>query len=75
MNKRHFWLMVVCCLAPLVGLAAIFLFKIPVNTVIYIALLLLCPLLHILMMGQMGHDHRGSSHSEHIHHGETAKKN
>lgn len=73
MNKRHLWLMVLCCLAPLVGLAAILLFKIPASTVIYIALLLLCPLLHFLMMGQMRHEPGGDFHN-HDHQAKIAEK-
>ncbi|MEW6030281.1 MAG: DUF2933 domain-containing protein [Chloroflexota bacterium] len=67
MNKRHVWLMLLCCLLPIIGIAAIFLFKIPVNTVLYFGLLLLCPLAHFFMMGQMGHNHGGEQHSGHVH--------
>lgn len=66
MNKRHIWLMLLCCLLPILGLAAIFLFKIPVNTIMYLGLILLCPLAHFFMMGNM-HDHDQKSASQHNH--------
>lgn len=56
MNKKHMWLMVACCLIPLVGLAAIYIFKIPVNTVVLVGMVFFCPLSHFLMMGLMGHE-------------------
>jgi predicted Na+-dependent transporter len=58
MNKRHALIMLACCLIPLVALGAIFIFKVPVNNVLYFGLVLLCPVLHLLMMGSMlKHDH------------------
>jgi len=65
MSKKHALIMVACCLVPIVALAAIFLFKIPVSSVIYFGIVLLCPVLHLLMMGNMmkhgdsAHDHAG----------------
>ena len=73
MNKRHLWIRLLCCLLPVVGLAAIFLFKIPVNTVVYFGLILLCPLAHFLMMGKMGHSH-DESRNGHVHVEATDKK-
>ena len=67
MIKRHFWIMLLCCLVPIIGLAAIFLLKLPVNSVIYFGLLLFCPLLHFFMMGQMGHDHGAEQNNQHVH--------
>ncbi len=65
MSKKHALIMVACCLIPIVALAAIFVFKIPVSSVIYFGIALLCPALHLLMMGNMmkhddsAHDHAG----------------
>ena len=59
MNKKHLWLMLACCLIPVMALAAIFLFNVPVNTVVLLGLVLFCPLSHLLMMKFMPHDHAG----------------
>ncbi len=67
MSKKHMLLMLACCLIPLTGLAAIYLFNLPTNSVLYFGMLLLCPLLHILMMrGMMGHNHQQDDHSHHV---------
>jgi hypothetical protein len=69
MSKKHMLIMVACCLIPLAGFAAISLFKIPVSTVIYGALILFCPLSHILMMKfMMGHGHEKQEIQDHSHH-------
>jgi hypothetical protein len=46
-----------------IGVAAVFVFGVPTNTVLLVALALACPLAHLWMMrsGAHDHDHRGSS--------------
>lgn len=63
MKKSHFLLMLLCCLIPLAGIAAIALFRVPASSVLYFGLVLLCPLMHVLMMATMRHDHPPSSGS------------
>lgn len=67
MKKSHLWIMILCCLIPIVGLAAIFLFDVPVSNVVFFGLILLCPISHLLMMKYMGHDHSSADHSQHEH--------
>ena len=57
MTKKYVWIMLICCLLPILGIALIFLFNIPVGTFLWVALLLLCPLSHLWMMKTMRHEH------------------
>ena len=67
MNKKHLLIMIICCLLPIAGFAAVSLFKIPMNTAVLVGLALLCPLSHLLMMGQMKHNHGDEPHAAHLH--------
>ena len=66
MKKSHMWMMILCCLIPVVGLVAVYFFKVPLNNVLFYGMVLLCPLSHLLMMKFMGHEHSSSEpHSQH----------
>lgn len=55
MKNKHFWIMLACCLVPLVGLAAVWFWGVPLSTVGIAVLLLVCPLSHLFLMRGMGH--------------------
>ena len=63
MSKKHLGIMLVCCLVPVAGLAAFYIFRVPLNTLLVGAMVLLCPLSHILMMRSMGHGHAETRNS------------
>ena len=68
MTKKHYLIMLACCLIPLAAFAAIFLFKIPANSVVFFGILLLCPVLHLVMMRNMGHPAERGASSDHAGH-------
>jgi hypothetical protein len=55
--SRHMLIMVLCCAIPMVAIAAIAAFRIPVPDVLRYGVILLCPLSHFAMMAFMG-DHK-----------------
>jgi hypothetical protein len=65
MSKKHMILMLACCLIGMGAVAAIYLFRVPTNSVLVGLMLLLCPLSHILMMRGMmgGHENHDHDHS------------
>jgi hypothetical protein len=65
-GEKHTLLMLACCLIPLAALAVIYVFDLPINSVLYFGVILLYPLLHFVMMrGMMGHDHQQADHRQH----------
>jgi uncharacterized membrane protein len=71
MKKSHMWMMILCCLIPVAGLAAVYFFQIPLSKVVFFGMMLLCPISHLLMMKFIGHDHspaeQASQHQHHAH--------
>ncbi len=58
MTKKHLWIMLACCLLPVAAILAVTVFNVPLGTVGLYALVLLCPVGHLLMMRGMGHQHK-----------------
>ena len=65
MNRKHMLIMLACCLIPIAALAAFFVFKIPLNSIVVVGLVLICPLSHLLMMKFMMPDHDHPTPQEH----------
>lgn len=55
MSKKHVLILLLCCLLPAAAIGAIVLLRVPVERALLIALVLLCPLSHLLMMKYMPH--------------------
>jgi hypothetical protein len=66
MNSKHGLIMLLCCLIPVVGIAAITVFNVPLNNALWFGMILLCPLSHLFLMKFMmgGHD---SAHARDLH--------
>lgn len=56
-GSRHGLIMLLCCLIPLAAIFLVSVFSIPLDSLGTVALILLCPLLHIFMMKGMGGHH------------------
>ena len=73
MKKSHMWLMILCCLIPVLGVVLVSFFKVPLNNVLFYGMILLCPLSHLFMMRFMGHEHSSTEQApQHQHHSSSA---
>lgn len=60
MSAKHALLMIVACVLPMAAVVAVFIFNVQINAVILMAVLLLCPLAHLLMFkNHAGHNQHG----------------
>ena len=64
MNKKRTLIMLACCLVPIAALGLFALFNIPLNKLYLGAMILICPLSHLLMMKFMGHEHNEHQHTQ-----------
>ncbi|GIK53536.1 MAG: hypothetical protein BroJett014_25090 [Planctomycetota bacterium] len=58
MTRKHWLFMAVGCGLPVLALAAVYLWRVQLSTLLLFGLVLLCPLLHLLML----RDHQGHTH-------------
>ncbi len=65
-SHRGHWLMIICCLAPLLILGGAKLAGVPLGGGLAVVAMLACPAMHLLMMRGMhaGHDEGGAEHEE-----------
>jgi zinc transporter ZupT len=64
-HTKHLWLMLVCCLVPLGLIVAVSVFGVSLGTLTPLlpyALALMCPLMMLVMMRGMMHDHNVAPH-------------
>ena len=50
MTKKHMLIMVLCCLAPVVGYAAMSMLGVRLNAILFTGMVLLCPILHLIVV-------------------------
>ncbi len=55
MSGKHALIMLLCCLIPLAAFALVSAFNVPLSSLTTVALVLMCPLMHLLMMRGMSH--------------------
>ena len=56
MNRRHFLIILPGCFVPISVWTVTFLFKIPVNPIVYFGITMFCLLVFFLLMKWMGYD-------------------
>ena len=71
-SAKHLLIMLACCLIPLGLFGAVLFLKVDLGSFGLVAIMLLCPLLHIFMMRGIGHDHGQAKQGAQACHGEIA---
>lgn len=56
MQRKHIFIMLICCLVPIGAWTALSIFNVPLNTLLLAGVILLCPILHLVMMKSMMHN-------------------
>ncbi len=67
MDRKHMLVMLLCCLAPILAISALFLLQVPISTLLLLALVMICPLSHLLMMRHMDHEAALTTDDHHPH--------
>ena len=73
-SAKHLLIMLACCLIPLGLLGAVLFLNVDLGSFGLVAIMLLCPLLHVFMMRGMGHDHGRATQDGQACHGETPQQ-
>lgn len=64
MTKKHLVVMLLCCLIPIGIILGLRAFGVVPSGAAYLLVMLLCPLLHMLMMGSMLGQHQHSAETD-----------